>query len=120
MMRPALGDRRVEGDHLDPALHGLLADGHERVRVVGGHHDAVDLLGDEAVDHRNLILGGGLGGSGVDDLHPAKLLGGFHRAVAAGVEIGVAEVLDDHRDALVGREGRTDRGERQGGADSAG
>ena len=65
------------------------------------------------VDDGDLVFRRGLGRRGVDDLDAAEFLGGLHGAVAAGVEIGVAEVLHHHGDALVGGEGGAQAGERQ-------
>ena len=94
-------DGGIEAHHLDAALHGLLADRHQRIGIVCRDDDAIDLLRDLRVDHRDLLLSRGLGGRGVDDLDAAELGRSFLRAIGAGVEIAVPEVLDDQRDALV-------------------
>jgi hypothetical protein len=99
-------DSAVEADHLDAAIHRLLADGHERVGVVRGDDEAVDLLRDLRVDHGDLLFRGRLGRGGVDDLHAADFLRRLVRAVGAGVEIAVAEILHDHGHALVRGAGR--------------
>ena len=114
-MRPAGAMAESKLITLMPRSHGLLADRHERIRVIGRDDDAVDLLGDLRVDHRDLLFGGRLGGSRVDDLDAAEFLGRFLGAVGAGVEIAVAEVLHDHGDALVGgkRLARDDRRSRE-------
>ena len=102
-------DAGIERDHLDAAADGFLADGHQGVGVVGGNRDAVDLLRDQRIDDGDLLLGGGLGRAGVDQFDIAELLGGFHAAVAAGVEETVAERLGHQGDAqIVGREYRRD------------
>ncbi len=95
-----LADGRVKADDLDAAFHGLLADRHEGVRIVGRNDDAIDLLGDQRVDDGNLLFSGCLGGRRIDDLEAASFRGGFHGAFGAGVEIAVAKVLHHHGNAL--------------------
>ena len=100
---------RVPGDHLDATLLRALQHGNERVRIVGGDGDGIDLLGDQRVDDFDLRFSGRGSRSGIDDLD-AKFFSRFLGALVGGVKEAVAERLDDQRDAglVLGHCGRRD------------
>src|SRR5580704_6326491 len=105
--RPSLGrDPRVEGQNGDPALHRLFCCRDQRVRVIGGDEQNVDMLCDQRIDDSDLLLDGRRGRARIDQFDVAELLRRHLPAVAPDVEVVDAEHLDDHGDAeLLLREG---------------
>ena len=105
MQRTAGGsDRGIVGNHFDSALHRAFQSRHQRVRIVGGDCDGIDVLGDERVDDFDLALCGGSGRPGEDDLD-AELAGGFVGALVYGVEESIAQGFGDDADAQLGARG---------------
>ena len=81
-----------------PRCMALLQRRHERIGIVGGDGDGIDLLGDQRVDDLDLAFGRGRGRAGIDHLDIAEFLRGFLRAFVGGIEEAVAERFDDEGD----------------------
>ena len=90
--------------------------------VICRNQENVDVLRDERIDDRDLLLDGGRGRARIDELDIAKLLRRLLPAVTSDVEIVDAENLDDHGDAQLllrescSRELRKRRARRQTGS----
>src|SRR5208337_2933988 len=92
------GGGSIEGDNLDARLHRVVDDRHEAGVVVGGDGDAVDLLGDQILDHLGLerhveLLR--IDFEGLDAVLGTRVL----EAREAGNVVGV-DALGDHDEGL--------------------
>ena len=71
---------------------------NERILVVCGNSNRIDLLRDQRVNHFDLALCRSLGRTCVDHFDVAKLLGSFLRTLVGSIKKADAESLDHQRD----------------------
>ena len=87
----------VPGENQGAALPGAPQRAGDGLRVVGSHRNHVEALGHPPVDHLDLVLGAGIGGTVIDELQ-VQLPGRFPGAPLGGFKITDPHQLGDHGD----------------------